>query len=92
MSPSLSLFYTHWLCEKLPAYHDIAIKGGMATYKRWLHRNYLVVILVCLVLAVLIWWVFHRRIQHIEDQLRESGHKQALLTSAPVHTCIFIVR
>lgn len=60
----------------------------MATYKRWLHRNYLVVILVCLVLAVLIWWVFHRRIQRIENQLKESGHRQALQTSAAVRTFI----
>lgn len=50
----------------------------MVSYKRWLFRRYLLVILVGLVLAALIWWVFHQRIQRIEDRLKQSSHQQTL--------------
>ncbi|WP_315820726.1 hypothetical protein [Paraflavitalea speifideaquila] len=55
----------------------------MAANKRWLHRNYLVVILVCLSLAMLVWWFFHRRIQHIEEQLQEGKQQQQAWLSTP---------
>ncbi len=54
----------------------------MSTSKPWLHRNYLLVILACLLLAALIWWIFHQRIERIENQLQENSRKQALHISA----------
>lgn len=44
----------------------------MSTPKPWLHRNYLLVILVCLLLAALIWWIFHQRIRRIENELQKN--------------------
>lgn|GEM_PF-1318221 len=88
MSPPLSRFYPPWFTEIMPGQGDIALKAGMAAYKHWLYRNYLAVILVCLALAVLIWWIFHQRIQRIEDQLKESSQRQTVQL-ATVNTFIY---
>jgi hypothetical protein len=39
-------------------------------------------------LATLIWWIFHQRIQRIEEQLKETGHKQTLQASTPLKMMI----
>ncbi|WP_162915848.1 hypothetical protein [Paraflavitalea soli] len=60
----------------------------MAVDKHWISRNYLAVILVCLALAGLIWWIFHQRIQRIEEQLKENSHRQTVQSSL-VNTFIY---